>query len=194
MKIAENDILQMLKDKGAYLEGHFLLSSGLHSPGYIQCAQVLKYPELAERLGAGIASFFPDQPADTVISPAIGGIIIGYEVARSLGVSAIFCERSEGEMKLRRGFEIIPGEQVLVVEDVVTTGKSTKEVIEVVRSKRGKIVGVGAIVNRGASYLEPKLKIHSLISIEIPTHKPKECPLCREGRIPLVKPGSRIQP
>ena len=115
MKIAENDILQMLKDKGAYLEGHFLLSSGLHSPGYIQCAQVLKYPELAERLGASIASFFPDQPADIVISPAIGGIIIGYEVARSLGVSAIFCERSEGEMKLRRGFEIIPGEQVLVV-------------------------------------------------------------------------------
>lgn len=194
MRMPENSILQMLRDKEAYLEGHFLLSSGLHSPRYIQCAQVLKYPGLAEQLGAAIASFFHNQPADIVISPAIGGIIIGYEVARSLGVAAIFCERSEGEMKLRRGFEIISGEQVLVVEDVITTGKSTKEVIEVVRDKGGEIIGVGAIVNRGANCLEPNLKIHSLISLEIPTYKAEECPLCGEERIPLVKPGSRNQP
>jgi len=193
MKMSDEYVIQMLKDKEAFLEGHFLLSSGLHSSAYIQCAQVLKYPELAEQLGTGIASFFADKAVDVVVSPAIGGIIIGYEVARSFGVPALFCERSEGKMMLRRGFEIRKGEKVLVVEDVVTTGKSTGEVIEVVRSKGGQIVGVGAILNRGKSHIESKLKIHSLISLKITNYPPEDCPMCQVGRLPLIKPGSRKQ-
>ncbi len=176
---------KILKEKDALIEGHFVLSSGLHSDRYVQCAKVLQYPEIAEQFSKVLVKKIAAR-CDLVISPAMGGIIIGYEIARQLKVRAIFCERENGVMNLRRGFEIKKGERCLIVEDVITTGGSTKEVIEVVKSYGGKVVGIASIINRS----ELKNFSISLLKLKIKTYKPENCPLCKK-KIPLVKPGSR---
>lgn len=184
------DILEILTETGALLEGHFLLSSGLHSNKYVQCARILQYPDMAEKLAIDLVDLLlfkrSNLNVDVVVSPAIGGIVMGQEMARILKCRAIFTEREEHIMTLRRGFEIKSGEKCLVVEDVITTGKSTKEVIDVVKHYRGDIVGVASIIDR--SNLED-FSI-SLIKLKIETYAPTECPLCKVN-IPLVKPGSR---
>ncbi len=179
---------------GAFLEGHFQLSSGLHSPRYLQCALYLAEPARAEAAGRQLAARLKACAAKLVVAPALGGVVIGHEVARALDVPFFFTERAEGVMTLRRGFTIEPGARVLVVEDVVTTGKSTREVIEVVRERGGVVVGVGAIVNRsGEDNPFAPLPFTTLLTVSIPTYQPAECPLCKQG-VPVVKPGSRPQP
>lgn len=177
---------------GAYLSGHFLLSSGLHSPQYLQCALYLAEPTAAEAAGRQLAARLKNAGANLVVSPALGGVIIGHEVARALGVRFFFTERWEGAMTLRRGFALPEGARVLVVEDVVTTGGSTREVMEVVASQGGTVVGVGCIVNRsGKANPFAPLPFASLLEVDIPTFEPAQCPLCQQG-LPLEKPGSRI--
>ena len=188
-RLTPHEILKIFKDCGALLEGHFLLSSGLHSSQYLQCALVLQHPTHAERLCALLARPFQGQGIRVVAAPALGGVIVAHEAARALGARALFTERAEGRMTLRRGFQIAPGERTLVVEDVITTGGSTREVIHVVEEHGGKVAGVGCLVDRsGGSPFE--VERHCLVRLEIPNYAPEACPLCREGR-PLVKPGSR---
>ena len=176
---------------GAYLEGHFKLSSGLHSPRYLQCALYLAEPARAEAAGRQLAARLKGQAAQVVVSPALGGVIIGHEVARALGVPFLFTERADGAMWLRRGFSIEAGWRVLVVEDVVTTGGSTREVMDVVRRQGGAVVGVGAIVNRsGQENTFSPLPFAALLAVDVPTWPPEACPLCASGQ-PIVKPGSR---
>lgn len=186
----EKEIIGMFHECGALLEGHFLLTSGLHSNRYVQCAKVLQYPEKAALLGAELAAFFRDQGVDVVIGPALGGILVAHEVARALGTRAIFAERENGVMALRRGFAVERGERVLVVEDVVTTGGSSREVIKLIEDNGAEAVGVGALVDRHTGTLDFGIPFHALLRLEIATYQPEDCPLCREG-IPLVKPGSR---
>jgi orotate phosphoribosyltransferase len=179
---------------GAFLEGHFQLSSGLHSPRYLQCALYLAEPARAEAAGRQLAARLKSCAAKLVVAPALGGVVIGHEVARALAVPFFFTERADGHMTLRRGFSIEPGVRVLVVEDVVTTGKSTREVIEVVRERGGVVTGVGAIVNRsGQDNPFAPLPFTTLLTVSIPTYEPASCPLCAQG-VPVVKPGSRPQP
>jgi orotate phosphoribosyltransferase len=182
--------LKILEDSGALLTGHFLLSSGQHSNRYIQCAQALMVPRYAEALGKSLAAHFSEANIDTVVGPALGGIIIAYEVARALGVKAIFTEREQGRMVLRRGFKIAPGERVLVVEDVLTTGGSVREVMAVVSEAGGTIAGVGALVNRNPENLALSVSLAALLTIAVTSFDPEKCPLCKEG-IPAVKPGSK---
>ena len=185
------DILRLFKKRGAFLEGHFLLSSGLHSREYLQCAKVLQFPEDASLLGKRLAQRFIDDQIDVVVGPALGGVIIAYEVARGLKVRSLWTERKDSKMMLRRGFEIREGERILVVEDVITTGGSVLETIEVVKSHGADIVGVGTIVDRSAGQVRFDVRMESLLSLDVKTYREEECPLCQEG-IPLVKPGSRI--
>ncbi len=197
----EADVLELLRSSDAILQGHFQLSSGLHSDTYIQCARVLQYPDRAERLGRALARLFSDIKVDAVASPALGGILVGHEVARTLSVRAVFAERGEnGKLSLRRGFEIRAGERVLVVEDVWTTGGSTVETAKLIEECGGKVVAAGALVNRSSR--RPELPVHgepvqgepvpmrSLISFGVGTYRQEECPLCRAD-VPCVKPGSR---
>ncbi len=186
----EREIMKIFHDCGALLEGHFLLTSGLHSNRYIQCAKVLQYPELATDLGADLAACFQDLQVDVVVGPALGGILVAQEVARWLKARALFTEREQGAMTLRRGFTVEQGERVLVVEDVVTTGSSTREVIQVVEGYGAEVVGIGALVDRHTGTLDFKVPFHALLRLEIATYSPESCPLCREG-LSLVKPGSR---
>ncbi|MDD4782492.1 MAG: orotate phosphoribosyltransferase [Syntrophaceticus sp.] len=188
--MTEQELIQVFKERGALLDGHFRLTSGLHSNRYIQCAQVLKYPDLSAELGKQLADHFRDLKVDTVVGPAVGGIIVAQEVGRGLGVKAIFSERVEGEMTLRRGFEISEGERVVVVEDVVTTGGSTKEVIELVKECGGVVVGVGSLVDRHSGELDFGVPFHPLLKLAIETYSPDDCPLCQKG-LPVLKPGSR---
>ena len=192
MAVAEQ-VLQLLRATGALLEGHFLLTSGLHSGGYVQCAKVLQYPQHAETLGRWIAASFRDTVVEVVISPAVGGIVIGQEVARALGVRAIFGEREGGVMTLRRGFEMMPGERVLVVEDVTTTGGSVREIMQVAQERQGQIVGVGAILNRSAGAIDLGVAFHALATLPMQNYPPEACALCQQGSTP-VKPGSRQLP
>ncbi|WP_033376818.1 orotate phosphoribosyltransferase [Desulfurispora thermophila] len=185
--------MQIFHETGALLEGHFLLSSGRHSDRYFQCARVLQYPDHAERLCRELVSKINLPELQVVTAPALGGIIAGYEVARALGVRSIFAERENGRMTLRRGFGIAPGERVLVVEDVVTTGGSVREVMQVVREAGGQVVGVGTLVDRSGGRVDFGVPLWSLVQMEVQTFAPDECPLCRQG-LPLVKPGSRQQP
>ncbi len=187
--LTPDEILKVFKAFGALLEGHFLLTSGLHSSQYLQCALVLQHPAHAERLCALLARAFQGQGIGVVAAPALGGIIVAHEVARALGARALFTERAEGRMTLRRGFQISPGERTLVVEDVITTGGSTRQVMQVIEEQGGKVAGVGCLVDRsgGAPF---EVERHALIRLEIPNYAPEACPLCKEGR-PLVKPGSR---
>jgi orotate phosphoribosyltransferase len=185
------DWLKVFKEKGAFLEGHFLLSSGLHSPNYLQCALILQYPDLAEKIAKKIVEkISKDLKIDVVVGPALGGIIIAYELARALKVRGIFAEREEGKMTLRRGFSIKPGEKVLICEDVVTTGGSALEVANLIKENGGEVVSFACIVDRSGGKNIFDKPFYSLIQLKLDTYKPEECPLCREG-IPLVKPGSR---
>jgi orotate phosphoribosyltransferase len=172
------------------LTGHFLLSSGLHSEQYLQSALVLQQPSLATELCAALASNFKDARIEVVIAPALGGVFVSHETARALGVRALFAERVNGELTLRRGFTINQGERALVVEDVITTGKSTKETIEVVRKAGGVVIAAGSLVDRSGGKAELGVPYQSLVTLKVPTYTPETCPLCKAGSSP-VKPGSR---
>lgn len=188
--MTENEVLKMFEKHNALLKGHFRLSSGLHSEKYLQCALILQYPDIAERLSAELAKKFAKEKIGVVIGPALGGVTLSYEMARALGVRGIFAERQEGKMELRRGFSISGGEKVLVAEDVITTGGSTREVIELVRSLGGVVVGVASIVDRSQSEIDFGLKHEYLVKLDVRTFDPSVCPLCKSN-IPVVKPGSR---
>jgi orotate phosphoribosyltransferase len=184
------DVIERFKRSGALLEGHFRLTSGLHSSGYLQCALVLQHPREAEALGKALAAHVRDLRAEAVLSPALGGIVIGQEVGRVLGVRALFAERQEGKLHLRRGFSLEPGERVLVVEDVVTTGLSTRETIEVARAAGAKVVGAAAIIDRSGGQQALDVPFYALATVSLPTYEPAECPQCLTGE-PVIKPGSR---
>jgi orotate phosphoribosyltransferase len=185
-------VLDIFQKNQALLKGHFQLSSGLHSEKYLQCALVLQYPKLAKVLGKALAEKFAGNGADTVVSPALGGLIIGHEVAKALGMRFIFTERQEGHMTLRRGFSVSPGEKLIVIEDVFTTGGSTKEVMEVMQNYQAKISGVGAIIDRSEGDIDFGVPGKYLLKLKIRTYEPTACPLCKEG-LPVYKPGSRIK-
>jgi orotate phosphoribosyltransferase len=182
--------LDLFRRSGALLEGHFRLSSGLHSAGYLQCALVLQDPANAELLGRAIAARTNTLRATVVLSPALGGVIIGHEVGRALGVRAIFAERQDGALMLRRGFSLSERDRVLVIEDVLTTGGSTRETMQVARAAGAQVIGVAAIVDRSAGAVRFDVPFHALLDIELPTYEPEQCPLCAQG-LPVVKPGSR---
>ena len=189
----DRPVLDVLRASGAWMEGHFRLSSGLHSSAYLQCALVLQHPARAAELGGAIARELAGTAPSVVLSPALGGIVIGHEVARALGVRAIFAERESGRLALRRGFELEPGERVLVVEDVITTGLSTRETIAVAREAGAGVVGAGAIVDRSDGGAELGVPLIALVNLQVPAWQQAACPLCRQG-LPLVKPGSRPEP
>src|SRR5580692_6602038 len=187
-----DEVLKLLEQVGAIRTGHFELSSGRHSGTYIQCALVLEHPKHAEQLGHALAERFRDLSIACVISPALGGVIIGYEVARALGVRSLFVERDRsGQMTLRRGFEIKPGERVLVIEDVWTTGGSTRETIGVVEQEGGLVVAAGALIDRSGGRLELNVPSRALIELAVASYEPDDCPLCRAGGMP-TRPGSRF--
>lgn len=188
-------VLDIFQQTGAYLTGHFRLTSGLHSPNYLQSAIVLQYPQHAETLGRALASRLFElaggKKIDLVISPALGGLIIGHEVARSMGVRFLFTERDpDRKMSLRRGFTLNPGDRVLVVEDVITTGGSTKEVIEIVRAAGAVAVAAGSIIDRSGGAVDLGIPRAALETLHVVAHEPDNCPMCRAGE-PVVKPGSR---
>jgi orotate phosphoribosyltransferase len=185
-----DDILEMFRRSGALLNGHFQLTSGLHSPAYFQCAKVLQYPQFSESLAARIVDHFAAKQFDVVISPAIGGIVVGQEVGRQINVRTIFSERKDNEMQLRRGFEIGKGERVLICEDVVTTGGSVFEVIDLVKAKGAEIAGVGFIVDRSNGNADFGVDQFAVIQLNAETYPAESCPLCADG-IPIEKPGSR---
>jgi len=185
-----DELLDLFRRSAALLEGHFRLSSGLHSPGYLQCALVLQHPRHAEPLGASLAACVRDLRPTTVLSPALGGLIIGHEVARALGVRAVFAEREDGVLRLRRGFNIGDAERVVVVEDVVTTGGSTRETMQVARAAGAQVVAATAIVDRSGGRADLDVPLHALLTLSLPTYDPSSCPLCAQG-VPLAKPGSR---
>lgn len=187
----QNEAEKIFTDSGALLNGHFILTSGRHSNQYMQCAQVLQYPGYTEDLAKHLADKFRNDGVEVVIGPAMGGIIVAYEVARQLGVPALFTERQDGAMTLRRGFTIKPGQKVLVVEDVVTTGGSVKEVIEVVREQGGEVVGVGVLVDRSNGQVSFGVKQEPVLAMDIQSWTTEECPLCKTGDSKAVKPGSR---
>ena len=187
-------VLEMFRDAGALLDGHFRLTSGLHSPQYFQCAKVLQYPRFTERLCGEIADHFRPAGIQAVIAPALGGIVVGQEVGRQLNARTMFAERSDGVMQLRRGFSIAPGERVLVCEDVVTTGGSVHEVIRIVKSSGGAVVGVGYLVDRSGGSVkfevDPGGSRVCVLTMNVVTYPPDACPLCKNG-IKVEKPGSR---
>ena len=193
-----DSVLELFHRTGAYLRGHFRLTSGLHSPEYLQCARVLQHPRHAEALGAALAGALralqPGLQPDAVVSPAVGGLIIGHEVARALGARAMFTERDpEGKMILRRGFAVEPGETVVVIEDVVTTGGSTREVVEALRAAGARVLAAGSIIDRSAGQAQVGAPRVSLASLQVVAYPPEKCPLCEQG-LPVVKPGSRPAP
>lgn len=192
--MTKDQVLAIFKSTGALLEGHFQLTSGLHSPQYFQCAKVLQYPHHAAALCGEIAAQFKNAAIDAVIAPALGGIVVGQEVGRQLDVRTMFTERKEGSMQLRRGFAITPGERILVCEDVVTTGGSVFEVINIVKASGGIVRGVGYIVDRsgGKVQFEAEAGQFATLYMDVVTYQPETCLLCRKG-IPAMKPGSRPQ-
>ena len=183
-------MLDLFRQSGALLEGHFRLSSGLHSTRYLQSALVLQHPAHAEALGRAIAERVRALGANAVLSPALGGIVIGQEVGRALGVRALFAERQDGVLTLRRGFTLAHSDRILVVEDVVTTGGSTRETMHVARAAGGTVVGAAAIIDRSAGEATLDVPFHALVRIDVPLYQPDACPLCAQGE-PVVKPGSR---
>lgn len=190
--MSQDEWRQLLEHAGALRQGHFELSSGRHSTTYVQCALVMQFPESAERLGRALAGEFHGIAIDAVASPALGGILVGHEVARSLGVRAVFVERdASGQMALRRGFSFRPGERVLVVEDVWTTGGSTRETIAVVEETGGRAVAAGALIDRSGGRLEFLVPTRALLEMNVPSYDPEDCPLCRLGNAPTL-PGSRF--
>lgn len=183
-------IIEHFRDTNALLEGHFILSSGLHSPKYLQCALALQYPFDASKFGKAIAEHFTDAGIETVASPAIGGLVIGYEVAKALNVRFIWTERKEGIMSLRRGFPIKKDEKILAVEDVITTGGSIKECIQVLKNHGGNVVNAASIIDRSGGKADVGVPRIALVELDVPSYKPEECPMCAEGT-EAIKPGSR---
>ena len=188
--LTERETLERYEKRGGLLRGHFRLTSGLHSDLYLQSALVLQHPEDAGALGEGLAAPFRHDRVQTVLAPAIGGILVAHEVARALGVRALFTERENGVMRLRRGFSLSPGERCLVVEDVITTGGSTREVVECVEKAGGVVVGVGSLIDRSGGGAQFAVKRVALATVQATTWKPEACPLCKTGS-PAIKPGSR---
>jgi orotate phosphoribosyltransferase len=188
--LTERETLERYERRGGLLRGHFRLTSGLHSDIYLQSALVLQHPEDAAALGEALAAPFRADRVQTVLAPAIGGILVAHEVARALGVRALFTERESGTMRLRRGFTLTPGERCLVVEDVITTGGSTREVVQCVEEHGGVVVGVGSLIDRSGGTAAFPVKRVALATVSATTYPPESCPLCRSGS-QAVKPGSR---
>jgi orotate phosphoribosyltransferase len=191
MKAAE--IADIFRQTGAFLEGHFILSSGLHSPNYMQCAKVLQYPEHGERFARAMVPKLEALKPTVVLAPALGGILVGYELARALKVRSIFAERVDGAMSLRRGQDLSKSDRVVLCEDVVTTGKSIKEVEALCQAVGAEVVAMAAIVDRSGGKWALSKPLTSLLTMELVTHDPANCPLCKSGS-PAVKPGSRPMP
>lgn len=185
------DVLALLNKTGALLQGHFRLSSGLHSPNYVQCALLLQHPRNARALGEALAKKLRRVRADKIVAPALGGMIIGYTTAEALELPFVFTERKDGEMTLRRGFKVGQGERVVIVEDVVTTGKSTKETAQVVAQHGGLVFGFASILNRSGKENPFDAPYEALLSLTLETYEEASCPLCRDG-VPLYAPGSRF--
>lgn len=194
MSLDDQSLTQMLEESGALRRGHFLLSSGLHSDAYVQCALLLEDPKRARWAGEALAAALRSQRADSVISPALGGVIIGHEVAAALGVPFRFSERKGEAMGLHRGFALRPGERVVIVEDVITTGKSTRETAALAASCGAEVVGVGAIIDRTGGPNPFNVPFHSLLRLDLTSYLPMQCPFCLAGGAPPEKPGSRPQP
>ncbi len=190
MTLDQDKILNIYKKSQALLEGHFKLTSGMHSNYYFQCAKVMQYPWYAEMLCKEIAGHFQNREVDVVVAPAMGGIAVGQEIARQLKVRSVFAERADGKMTLRRGFEIKSAEKVLVAEDVTTTGGSVKEVLSLAEEAGGKVVGVTALVDRSGGKVNFHVPYFALVRLDVQSYDPDACPLC-ETDVPLVKPGSR---
>jgi len=188
--MTEKQVLDLMSELGALHQGHFLLSSGRHSDTYFQCARILQFPELARELGAAMADLFNETPCDLVVSPALGGILVGHEVARALGRRFVFSERKDGEMMIRRGFEIVGGEKVIIAEDVVTRGTSLLEVVAAVEAAGGEVTGLTSIIDRTSGDVELPLPLWSLAKVKVETWAADDCPLCKQG-VEVVKPGSR---
>ena len=191
MALTNEQILEVFKKTEGVLHGHFILTSGRHSDTYMQCAKLFVHPEESEFLCAELAKLLEEFKPDIIVSPAVGGIIMGYEVARQLKVPNIFAERENGQMTLRRGFSLAKGMRVIVVEDVVTTGGSVKEVMELCASAGCEVAAVASIVDRSAGKVDFGVPYRALLSMEVKSYEADECPLCREGKTPAVKPGSR---
>jgi orotate phosphoribosyltransferase len=192
MIIKTEEVMKKFEQAGAIQKGHFKLTSGVHSDTYIQCAQVMQHPEFMHNLCSELGKKFRGDDIDVIVGPAIGGIIMAHVMARVLGpwVRAIFTERENSKMTLRRSFEINQGEKVLVVEDVTTTGSSVREVMDIVKSRQGKVVGVGVLIDRSGGDVDFGIKTEKLLTVDMNTYLPEECPLCKKG-VPVVKPGSR---
>jgi orotate phosphoribosyltransferase len=188
--MTDEDVLALFRQSGALLEGHFRLSSGLHSNRYLQSALVLQHPGYAEALGAAIAARVRELNPNVVLSPALGGIVIGQEVGRALGLRAIFAERQDGKLVLRRGFSLTPSDRAVVVEDVITTGGSTRETIEVAFAAGATVVGAASIIDRGTQSARLDVPLLPLVTLEVPAFDPASCPMCAQGE-PVIKPGSR---
>jgi len=188
--MTSEEVLDIYKKTGALLTGHFLLSSGLHSEQYLQSALVLQQPDIATKLCAALADNFKNSRIEVVIAPALGGVFVSHETARALGVRALFAERVNGELTLRRGFMIKPAERALIVEDVITTGKSTKETIEVVKKAGGVVIAAGSLVDRSGGKADIGVPYRSLVTLMVPAYAAEECPMCKAGSKP-IKPGSR---
>lgn len=188
--MTKEEIIAVFKDKGVMLEGHFLLTSGRHSDRYMQCAKLFQYPKISEAVCANLAEKMAGFGADVVVGPAIGGIILAYEMSRQLGARNIFAEREDGKMTLRRGFTVQLGERAIVTEDVVTTGGSVKEVIELLNGLGVQTLAVGCIVDRSEGAVDFGIPLFSVLSMKIESYEPGDCPICQTG-IPAVKPGSR---
>lgn len=189
--MTNQQILQVIRDTGVLQEGHFRLTSGRHSDRYMQCARLFEYPDKSALLCAELGKRYAKDGVELVVAPALGGVILGYEVARALGARNIFAERQEGKMTLRRGFGVQPGARVLVVEDVITTGGSVREVLSLVRGAGASVVGVGVIVDRSGGGIDFGVRLESLLSMQIASYAEADCPLCKQG-LPIVKPGSRV--
>lgn len=187
---SSDEIIEHFKESDALLEGHFILSSGLHSPNYLQCALALQHPKDAAKLGSAIAAKLAAEQFDTVASPAIGGLVIGFATAEALGLRFIWTERENGVMTLRRGFSVKEGERILVVEDVITTGGSTRECIAALESRGAKVAAAASIIDRSNGAADVGVPRISLVSLDVPSYTPEDCPMCARGE-KAVKPGSR---
>lgn len=185
-----SETMRLFRECGAWLKGHFVLSGGLHSHEYLQCAMILQHPTLASRLCGALAERFNTDGVTCVAAPALGGILVGYETARHLGAKSVFVERESGRLVFRRAFQVGPKDRVLAVEDVITTGGSVDELIKLVEDQGATVVGVGALIDRSGGWAAFDVKYHALLSLNIKTFSSSECPLCKEG-VPLTQPGSR---
>ncbi|NLI90111.1 MAG: orotate phosphoribosyltransferase [Epulopiscium sp.] len=187
----EERVIEIFKKTDVLMDGHFLLTSGKHSNQYMQCAKIQQYPNYTQELMGILAENYKDKNIDYVVAPAVGGIIIGYELARQLGVKNMFAEREEGKMTFRRGFELPKGSRVVVAEDVITTGGSVQEVIDIVKEQGSEVVGVAVLVDRSNGSADFGVKLDTTLTVKVEAWEEDECPLCKEGKIELVKPGSR---